>query len=421
MKLLSKYNRINIPITIVSLIISCIAFYFILHYVLVKQLDKDLKIEKAEILHFVNTNSVLPEASDYKDQQINFEPTNATEFATQFYTKEVYEKHENEMESVRVMKFYLTLNGKNYIVNVSKSQQETEDIVQMILTIILSVIILLVLILFLVNRFILSKLWNPFNHTLSQLKQFNLSVKNEIRFDETTIQEFSELNKTVLEMTNKMRSDYDSLKNFAENASHEIQTPLSIIRTKLELLAQSENLDADQMGALQTLNETTSRLSKLNQSLLLLTKIDNRQFVETERVNFSMALLNYFEQFDELIQLKNITITKSISENIFVEMNDSLADILISNILSNAIKHNIDNGYIEVILNENELVISNSGLPPITEPSQLFERFKKDSTLFDSLGLGLSIVHKIVEISGYSISYTFQDEQHILKIIFNKN
>lgn len=419
MKLLAKYNRINIPITIITLLITGIGFYFIIHYVLVYQLDKDLFIEKQEILHYVKEKKTLPEASKYKDQQIEFRLTKDDNFKSKFSTLEVYDKKENESNIFRKLDFLVAINSDNYIAEVKKSQEETEDIIQMVLLITFSVIIFLLVVLFITNRFLLAKIWKPFNHTLEQLKQFNLSSKNKIVLQKTDIKEFEELNKAAIFMTEKMSRDYESLKNFTENASHEIQTPLAIIKNKIELLLQSENLDETQINAIQSLNDAASRLSKLNQSLLLLAKIENHQFKNSEKINVSLVLNQYVENFEELASIKNISVEKNIVENVFIEINDSLAEILISNIILNAIKHNYQNGNIKIKLTSNSLMVSNTGDAPHENTGKLFERFKKESSSGDSIGLGLSIVKTICITYKFDISYHYKEEMHIVRIVFN--
>ncbi|MGN6605237.1 MAG: sensor histidine kinase, partial [Ginsengibacter sp.] len=400
-------------------LITGICFYFIIHYVLVYQLDKDLYIEQQEIIHYIKEKGTLPETSNYKDQQIEFHSTKNGDFKSKFSTTEVYDKKENESDIFRKLDFFVTINGNNYIAEVKKSQEETEDIIQMILVITFSVIIFLLLVLFIANRFLLAKIWKPFNHTLAQLKQFNLSSKNKIVLQQTDINEFDELNETVLFMTEKVSRDYESLKNFTENASHEIQTPLSIIKNKIELLLQSENLDKTQVNAIQSLNDAASRLSKLNQSLLLLAKIENHQFENGEKINFSFLLNSCIENYEELATIKNISIEKNIAENIFIEINDSLAEILISNIILNAIKHNYQNGNIKIQLASNSIIVSNTGDAPHENTARLFERFKKDSSSSDSIGLGLAIVKTICDTYGFIISYYYKEDMHIVKIIFH--
>ena len=420
MKLIAKYNRVNIPITITVLLISSIAYYFILHHVLLRQVDKDLRIEQQEIIHHIKADGTLPETSNYKDQQIEFQPTTLTNFKEKFSTQSVYNKKEDEEEPFRRIDFLVTQNGQSYIATVKKSEQETEDIVRLILMITFLVIASLLVILFVANRFLLGKLWEPFNYTLSQLKQFNLSSKNQITLQPTNVDEFVELNNTAILLTQKVKNDYESLKSFTGNASHEIQTPLAIIKNKIELLSQSEHLDKSQINIIHGLNNAASRLSRLNQSLLLLTKIENRQFNDKEKINLSEVLQNCIENFREVAELKSIAIEKNIKEIVTVEMNDSLADILISNIILNAIKHNFPGGNITILLSQDVLVVKNTGDEPKIKTTELFERFKKEATSPESLGLGLSIVKSICDIYGFDVSYLFANGMHIMKIIFTE-
>ena len=417
MKLISKYNRVNIPITIIILLISSISYYFILHFVLTKQLDKDLKLEKQEILHEVQEVDKLPETSNFKDQQILFTPSKDGKFKNKFSTENIYDTKEKEYQTFRRLDFSLKIKGEYYIATVKKSQQETEDIIQLILLITFLVIVFLLLVQFIANRVLLRKLWRPFNNTLEELKEFKVSGENEMKLGATEIDEFAELNRTVILMTNKVKGDYDSLKRFTENASHEIQTPLAIIKTKIELLAQSE-LNERQANVIQTLNDVVNRLSKLNQSLLLLTKIENGQFADTECVNISKVLERHIINFEELAEAKNITITKNVFEECEVKMNESLAVVLISNVMVNAIKHNHSHGIIDIKLEGNTLSISNTGEVPTKGTSSLFERFEKDTSSVDSLGLGLAIVKEICDRYGFRVNYNYADKMHIVSIQF---
>jgi signal transduction histidine kinase len=419
MKLIAKYNRVILPIIIAILLISSVGYYLILHRILIYQLDKDLRVEQREIIQHIQETGQLPETSDYKDQQIFFYPTTKNEFKDHYSTEDVYNKNEDETESFRRIDFLISQGGKHFIATVKKSQQETEDIVRLILLITLFIIIILLLILLVSNRFLLRKLWKPFRNTLEQLSQFNFSSKNKISLQKTDIDEFKELNETVLFMTQKVTKDYRTLKGFTENASHEIQTPLAIIKNKIELLSQSDNLSENNINVLQSINEAAARLSRLNQSLLLLAKIENLQFANVETIDFSCMLTSYLSNYDELAQAKGLVILKKIADNVDLQMNQSLAEILISNVISNAIKHNLEGGNISVELQNDFFRVSNTGPALQADPKDLFVRFKKDSSSGDSLGLGLSIVKTITDIYGFLITYHYRNEQHIVEIIFH--
>ena len=421
MKLIAKYNRVTIPIIIVILLISSVCYYFILHRVLIYQLDKDLRIEQKEIIQHITKTGELPETSNYKDQQISFQPTSLSQFQDKYSTEDIYNRREDETESFRSIHFLVSEGGKHFIATVKKSQQETEDIIRMILAITLFIIIILLLILFISNRFFLGNLWKPFRNTLHQLNEFNFSSRNTIALQKTDIDEFKELNETVLFMTQKVTKDYQTLKSFTENASHEIQTPLAIIKNKVELLSQSENLTENQIHVLQGLNDAAARLSRLNQSLLLLTKIENLQFDDVDKINFSCMLNRYLDNFEELAEAKGLKISKNINENIFLMMNESLAEILISNVISNSIKHNVYEGTIIVELDHTSFRVSNSGREPAGDTNEFFHRFKKESSSGDSLGLGLSIVKTIADVYSFRVSYIYKNGYHIVEVSFNSS
>lgn len=417
MRLLAKYNRVNILATILVLLVGGFFYYFILHYVLLDQLDSDLKVEEQEVIDYIKINRALPNAASYKDQKVEFELTNAPIKKT-INSLSIFNNAEDEYVATRQLIFPVTVSDKMYKVSISKSQEETEDLITLIVSITLGIIALLLVVLFIINRFVLNKLWYPFNNTLNELKHFNLNSKKSLVLSNSNINEFRELNTAVTAMSNQVLRDYDSLKSFTENASHEIQTPLAIINSKLELLIQSENFTESQMLDIQTIHDEISRLSKLNQSLLLLTKIDNSQFQETEQVDLIKIINKHLNNYEELLTAKKITLTKNISDTYPVLMNETMAQVLISNLITNAIKHNIENGSIDITLNDNKLIVSNTGAALNNEPSQLFERFKKDKVNSESLGLGLSIVKKICDRYNFKIAYSYANKLHILAVVF---
>lgn len=419
MKLLAKYNRINILVTISVLLISSICFYIMIRHVLLNQLDEDLKVEEQEIIDFVKTNNKLPDPSSYEDQQIEFKTTNDNSSLKKFSSVKLNHKTDNEEELYRQYEFYITADGKYYKVDVRKSQEETEDLIKMIALVTLGIVVLLLLILFLINRFLLSRLWKPFNNTLAQLKQFNLSAKNNLQLEHTSTTEFTELNKTVLVMTGRVKQDYEALKNFTDNASHEMQTPLAIINSKLDVLIQDETLNEFQMQQLQGVYDALDRLSNLNQSLLLLTKIENSRFIEQENIAVDDLIKEKLIEFEELNADMKLKITADIKP-VNISGNKKLVDILISNLLSNAIRYNVAGGSVFIKLTGSRLSISNNSFLPALDENKVFERFYRHAdTKQDGNGLGLSIVKQICTIAGYNINYFYADDRHEFSIDFS--
>ncbi len=422
MKLLAKYNRINIFVTISILLISSICFYVMIRHVLVSQLDEDLKVEEQEVIDFVNANNKLPDPSNYEDQQIEFikagNITAEKKFTSVVLVKEDH-KHKEE-ELYRQYGFSIAVNGERYTVLIRKSQEQTEDLIKIIAWITSGIVVLLLFILFFINRFLLSRLWQPFNNTLVQLKQFNLSAKNNVQLQPTSTTEFAELNKTVQVMTERAKQDYESLKNFTDNASHEMQTPLAIINSKLDVLIQDESLSEFQMRQLQGVYDALDRLSNLNQSLLLLTKIENSQFNEQENISLDGLVREKLIQFEELSAARKLVITANI-QPVNISGNKKLNDILIGNLLNNAIRYNVAGGSITVKLDADELIISNSSFLPALDAEQVFQRFYRHAdTKQDGNGLGLSIVKQICTMAGYNISYSYFNNLHEFKIALTK-
>jgi signal transduction histidine kinase len=247
------------------------------------------------------------------------------------------------------------------------------------------------------------------------MQLFDLMGENHVEFDKTNVREFKILNDVLKTMTEKIAFDYRNLKEFSENAAHEMQTPLSIIQSKLELLIQSENLNAKQMEDVQAVYESATRLSKLTQALLLLAKIENNQFTELQPIKIEELIKTKINLFKELAKHKSISVEMEL-KSLVIKMHPMLADILVSNLIANAIKHNIEGGNLSIELNREGFVIRNSGTPLNVSPQVLFQRFRKANPASDSLGLGLAIVKAICTVYGFSLEYKYIDNLHIISI-----
>lgn len=417
MKLLSKYYRVNITATIIVVLVSSVFYYFLIHQVLLEQLDDALQVEEQEITVHVKQNNSLPQPSYYHDQQvIFFELTGPVD--RKFSTVKIYSNEEKEYITTRQLIFSIKVADKTYKVNILKSQEETEDLVKLILLITLIIVLLLLIILFLVNRFLLSRLWKPFNSTIDELKKFNLSGKEKPQLKDSSINEFKELNEAVTIMAGHVSREYNTLKVFTENASHEMQTPLAVINSKLDVLIQDESINEQQMNQLQGIYQALDRLSKLNYSLLLLTRIGNNQFTQTENIPLDKIVKEKLIQFEELTESRRLKVTTDITPAIIC-CNKELLDILLNNLLNNAIRYNLENGEIFILVSTNKMVIANSSSIPALDEKLVFQRFyRHNDTQQEGNGLGLSIVKQICSVAGFSIEYLYQDSRHQFHIHF---
>jgi signal transduction histidine kinase len=415
MKLFTRYFRINLLATLLIFLLASIAFYFLLWYVMIRQVDEDLKIEQREIESYISKYRRPPEPVSVKDQRISYESTDLREKIHRFST--IQSPDIKEREDFRQISFTLPVGNQWFLFKVSKSLESTQDMNRSIIFISLLTIILILVVSLLINRWLLRRLWKPFYNTIADVKKFRLGEKNIPEFAESKIDEFNLLNRTLDQFIQGADKEYTLLKEFTENASHELQTPLAIVRTKLDTLIQDEHLSEAQSNAAQTAYEAIQKLAKLNQSLLLLSKIENRQFSETVSFDFKKIIEEKMTAWQEIWQGKNLIVTSSLYTTI-VRMNTHLADILLNNLFSNATRHTPESGTIHVELQDNRLVISNTASEGPLDPGKLFKRFSKGGQSTDQYGLGLSIVQQIAEVSGNHVTYYFERLRHIFTISF---
>ena len=408
MKLLTKYNRANILTAIIILLVSSASYYIIIRYILLKQIDKDLVVEEQEIHEYVKEKNTLPNATKYKGQQIRFEPATSSGIKRQITTSSVFNPAENDEDPVRVLTFPIEVNGVLHKAVVIKSQVEAEYLVKVIVLVTGCVFLLLLIIITLINRLLLNKLWQPFYHTLQQLKYYDIKQLRPLELTTTNINEFNEMNQSVAEMTKRANNDFEALKAFTDNASHEMQTPLAIINSKLDILLQ--NSSEKQAEQLQSIYNATARLTRLNHTLLLLTKINNDQYKNQRLINLTLLLHHKFQQFEELIKVRNLRSNYQ-AEEVSLLINEELVEILLNNLFSNAIRHNYIGGFINCVLTKKKLCITNSGPSLTFHQKNIFDRFQK-SDHSDGTGLGLAVAQQICESSSLQITYSSHENEH---------
>ena len=409
MKLFAKYSRINVIATVIIFLIASSAFYFTLRLVFINQLDEDLKIEEKEIETYVKEHDRLPENISVNDQLIEYQPV-AADTKRFFTTRQIVVPGNKDRERYRQLVFGITAANQSYQVTVSKSLEETENLTRSILIIAFTTILVILLVAFIINRVVLKRIWRPFYQSLDAVKEFKVGSSKSLQLSSSGIEEFQLMNTTLEKITHRAQVDYLALKTFSENASHEIQTPLSVIRSKLDLMIQDEQLTEKQSESLQAAYNSVQRLTRLNQSLLLLAKIENNQFHETKAIPLKKKIEEKITDFHELWAAQELTVQVELKE-VMINMNEELLEILLNNLLSNATKHNFNGGTINITLDENQLAIANSSSIPELDPTVLYRRFAKAST--GSNGLGLSIIKQICDNSKFEVDYRYKNEMHV--------
>ncbi|MEO7530591.1 MAG: HAMP domain-containing sensor histidine kinase, partial [Sediminibacterium sp.] len=338
MKLFTRYNRVNITATILTFLFGSIAFYFALDYVLTRQLDGGLRVEQQEVTDYIREHNQLPETQTTKHQWIEILPANHVIASPKPSSTEAFNKLENEKEPIRQLVFTVTAGGKLYQVSVNQSKTETEDLLQLIILVTIIMIALILLSNYLINRKLVTRLWKPFYTTIDRIRDYELSAKDPLQLQHEKIDEINLLNDSINKMTARINQDYLALRSFTENASHEMQTPLAVIRSKVESLLQDAEGKETTIQQLLVIEDATLKLSRLHQSLLLLTKLENRQFQPNEPVNLTAIINTRLKEREELIVSRKLHCIVN-CEEVVLHFHQHLAEILVNNLLNNVIRY----------------------------------------------------------------------------------
>ncbi len=416
MKLQTKINIRFLTVTFLVFTVAGVLFYLTLGKVVDQNIREMLESRKAYIILSLQQNPPTIDSVESPDHSIFINRTEKKEQYTVFSDTTAYDQEEKELIPFRKMTFSVRSGNQYYEVVLLQSLLESEDLQMVIFSFMTALFALVLLALFFLNRWLSARAWAPFFRSLSVLGSWKLDGYQTFQFDKTGISEFNRLNTILEQMMQKIQTDFLNLKEFTENASHEIQTPLAIIKSKLELVLQDETLNDQQHQRIHAAFESVIRLSKLNQALLLLSKIENQQFVDQSEIDMCQLVRSKLEYLEELFALKQIEVTVRLEEQVIFTMNPLLAEILINNLLSNALRHNIKKGKIIISSGDQEIAISNTGEQAAMDVSRLFRRFAKQVTSSESNGLGLAIANEICKNYHLQLTYNYLDGMHQMTI-----
>ncbi|WP_343319712.1 sensor histidine kinase [Sphingobacterium multivorum] len=321
------------------------------------------------------------------------------------------------IDRFRCLSSVIQINGVSYRFTVQTNIEESVETIAAIAATTLFFFVILVIGLLILSRRISLRLWKPFRDTVEKLKAFNLNSQQQISFQQTDTIEFHELNQSLSKLLEQNLAVYRSQKEFTENASHELQTPLAILKNKLDILLQSPDLSNEQYQLFEDMHKALSRSSRINRNLLLLAKIDNSQFDHSESIPMDRLVSQCIEVMQEHFELKNLLLLQDIEPSVLLTGNSSLTEILINNLLLNAIRYSDANDTIAINLTQAALRVHNPGSTAL-DKKLLFKRFSKLSKNSQGSGLGLAIITEIARYQGWTVDYHFENNQHIFSIHF---
>lgn len=417
MKLLQRTGIYYLIFSLLVFLLGAGVMFLALRMVLDYETDEGLRHTGKVVKAYLMDLDSLPAKLSIMDEIVELRPIVSAKEVEIFTDTLFFDPEKEGYEPYRKFTYLDSIRSQYYLISINHSRVENEDLITTILLVNLGILGLLLFSLNQLNRFLSRRLWQPFYQTIQQIQAFSIQNDAKLELSHTQTEEFDQLNRSLEGMTEKLQRDYRSLRRFTENASHELQTPLAIMRNQVDLLLQYDDRSPADFARIRHLSEAISRLSRLNKALLLLTKIENEQYRASEPVRMLPLLHQKLVVFQPLLAERGITLQSDIKD-LILEIHPVLADVLLNNLLENAIKHNVPNGQIDIRFSADKLWIANTGAHLDTPPLELFERFAKGSPNHQSLGLGLAIVREICTLYGWTIHYDIREEWHQIRIGF---
>ncbi len=336
------------------------------------------------------------------------------EFVDEYIDTTMYMLNEDDFEPVRLLTTVFTHRGKYYKLKVATSMVEEDDLVAELLYSLLWLSLGLILSILILNKILLARIWKSFYRLLDQLKRFKLDSQDEISFSKTRIEEFRLLNESIRTLLERNKATFNSQKQFIENAAHELQTPLAISINKLEALAGKNRFTPEEYHLLEGALDNLERMTRLNKALLLLTRIENKQYAQVEPINMNRLIRKLSEDFSEQAGFSEISIEINDHDESIIKMDPNLADIMISNLVRNAVIHNKPGGFLHINIHKEMIIFENTGDNEPLDPEIIFTRFYKKHPSSSSTGLGLSILRAIANLHGFTVQYEFNGNHRFL-------
>lgn len=421
MKLATKTSLNFLSIALFTFLFGIIALYFTLRFQVDHFINNELNQAKTTFFAKPDSLSTLRDVYLGACKLMPLKSIDGKRDTVVHYTDTlIFDQRAQKYLPYRQMTFTTSLRTKNFKVQILRPLEETDNLIINTFLMMTVLVMLLIVALLISNQYSSRQIWKDFYQSLEKINHFDLDMHARFDLPETDVQEFEDLNTVLERMSKRIANDYFRMKEYTENASHEIQTPLAIINSKLELLMQSKDLPEKQFKIIADASEAAYRLSRLNKTLILLTRIENRQFPEIETVYPGEIIKRQLDDYEDIIQSKKIKLTTHFETDVKLQINPYLSEILFLNLIKNAIRHNIQGGEINITLTSLKFEISNQGTPLDFDPEKLFHRFYKKTASKKSLGLGLAIVKKITEIFGYDIRYFYQNQMHHILLEFKQ-
>ena len=422
MKLIYRVTfRLSIVLLPILLLWSTV-FYFSMVDEINDETDDSLEDYAELIVRRTLTSGELPGQNNGNNNTYSIEllPQGySMEHYMTFEDRQVYIPEKRETEPARTLTMtFSDSNDQVYLLTVSTPTFERQDLLLAVFWHLVALYVILTLSILAVTALIFNYSMRPLYRLLQWLDGYNLGNGVDDLPMCTHITEFKKLTESARSTIERAEKYYERQKQFIGNASHELQTPLAVLGTRIEWMIDNTQLTEEQFAELTKMRQSLHRLSRLNRTLLLISKIENAQFNEKHDVDIAELIENELEIYKEIYADKEIVCSTALPARFIVSMDESLATTLVTNLIKNAFLHTADGGTIDISLQDGTLTVSNSGEEAL-DTTRLFDRFYT-SGKSGSTGLGLALVKSIAEFYRFGLDYSFTGGRHHFAVVFKQ-
>ena len=431
MKLLHTISIRLLVLTTVVLSFWALFFYFAMMNEINDEVDDSLEDYAEAIITRSLAGEEIPTTSIGSNNQFFQRPV-SSDYALRtehirYADREVFIREKNEYEPARVLTYiYRNSDGQYYELEVSTPHIDKEDLRITIFYGMLFLFGILLLSIIAINVFSIHRTMRPLHRLLKWVEEFQMGKKNKALENPTRIEEFVQLNTTVEQSLLRHQKLFEQQKQFIGNASHELQTPIATTMNRLEMMLDDSTLSEQQMGDLLKAVHSLENMSQMNRSLLMLSKIENGQFDDTQRVDFQQFAEEILTELQTVYGSRHIVVERQWNEPFVAVIDPTLARMLLANLLKNAFVHNNDGGKIVVESRVDRFSIANNGQAQPLDANKIFEPFyhgenndQKQRENRNSTGIGLALVRAICAQGGLRVDYRFEQGRHLFQIVNN--
>ena len=421
MKLISHVTlRLSVAVTLI-LSVWAVLFYVAMIDEINDEVDDSLEDYSETIIIRALSGEQLPSKDNGSNNQYYLVRVDGhyamTHPSIEYADEMVYIEEKRETEPARILRtIFENEAGEYFQLVVMTPTIEKRDVIHSILIWTSLLYATLLVIIIVLNIYVFYRSMQPLYRLLDWFRHYRVGQKNEPLPNRNTITEFRTLYDAANLYAARNEQLFEQQKRFIGNASHELQTPLAICRNRLEMLMEDEDITERQLEELAKTHQTLEHITKLNKSLLLLSKIENEQFADVRPVCFNHIVRRYLDDYCEVYEYRDIAVSVREEARLTFVLNETLAVTLVTNLLKNAFVHNTDGGRLVITLTADTFCISNTGVRHPLDHTKIFARFYKGSKQEGSTGLGLSIVAGICKLSGLEVHYEYRDEMHHFSI-----